>query len=96
MKKRQMLLSEEQWELVGPMLPRPGDGRTIGADPGHRTGGVSRAFCGFCRPAQRGGSCRTRFLRPRPAGGGSSSGKRKAFGCMRGELCWGHWMKKVC
>ena len=38
MKKRQKLLTDEQWELVEPMLPRPGDGRIIGADLGLELG----------------------------------------------------------
>ena len=80
MKKRQKLLTEEQWELVEPILPRPGAGGITEADPGHRTGVVSRAFCGFCKPAQHGDSCPASFLRLPPAGGGSGSGKRKGFG----------------
>ena len=71
LKKRQKLLTDEQWELVEPMVPpRPGDGGIIGADPGHRIGRVSKPFCGFCKPARRGDSCRSSFLRPRPVGGG--------------------------
>src|SRR5262249_9055853 len=49
----------------------------------HPTEPVSKATCGFSRPAQRGGFYPTSFLRPRRAGGGSSHGKtRGVFECV--------------
>ncbi len=40
MKKRQKLLTEEQWELVEPMLPHPSDGGTTGADLAHKNSSI--------------------------------------------------------
>lgn len=56
----------------------------------------SKAFCGFCRPAQRGGFCPTSFPRPRPVGDGSSNGRTTVSGSMLGERCWERWTKRDC
>ena len=70
MKKRQELLTDEQWERLGPCFPSPSAGKTIGVIPGRRTGRVLKAFCGFYKSWRRGGSCPINIHSPRPVGDG--------------------------
>ena len=96
MKARQKLFTDEQWELVGALLPPPDSDSTgaVGRQP--LTELVSKVSCGFCRPVRRGASCRRSFRRLPRAGDGSSNGRKKAYGCRPGGHCWGRWTKRVC
>lgn len=70
MKKRQKLVTDEQWELIEPLLPEPRRRKDNRDGPGPRIGLVLRAFCGFCRPEQRGDFFLNSFLRELSAGVG--------------------------
>ena len=50
MKKRQKVLSEEQWQLIEPLLPKPRPRRDKRGRPPAPNRLVSKASCGFCRP----------------------------------------------
>ena len=48
MKTRQKLLTDEQWELIEPLLPKPKQRLgERGRPPIPKIGLVSRVFCGF-------------------------------------------------
>ena len=61
-----------------------------------RTGAVSRAFCGFCKPERRGAFCRRSVPRPQPAGGDCRHGRSRESSWRHGGLCWECWMNKGC
>ena len=65
MRKRQKPLTDEQWELIEPLLPPANAAaRQTRPESQPRTGLVSRAFCGFCKRVWHGVFCRTSFPRP--------------------------------
>jgi transposase len=50
MEKQQKLLTDEQWELIAPVLASRGGSRISTARRGCRTAPVWKAACGFCKP----------------------------------------------
>ena len=70
MKKRQKLLTDEQWELIGPLLPEPRRRRDNRGRPWALNRACLEGILWILQTGRPGGFCPTSFLRPRPAGGG--------------------------
>src|SRR5262245_44836324 len=96
MKKRQKLLTDEQWELIAPLFPQAKRRADKRGRPPAPNRACLRVFSGFCRRGRRGAFSRTSFPPPRPAGDGCNAGKSKGFGWKLGALYWGRWMKTGC
>jgi hypothetical protein len=96
MKKQHKLLTDKQWMLIEPLLPKPRQRRDKRDGHQPRIEHVSRAYSGFRKPVPHGDFCPTSFHPPRLAGDDCSIGKRRVPGSMPGGLCLAHWMSEDC
>ncbi len=96
MKKRQKLLTDEQWKLIEPLHPKP----KRRCDKRGRPPAPNRAcFEGIPWVLQTGAAWRflpTSFHPLRLAGGDCRAGNTRVSGWTHGVLCWGPWMSEAC
>jgi hypothetical protein len=84
-----MDLTDEQWEVLEPLIPDPLAGKMDEADPGEILGTFSMASCGYCAPERPGRIYPNATLPTRPATAAFRGGSKK--GCSR--ACSKRWPK---
>jgi transposase len=70
MKKRQKLLTDEQWELIEPLLPEPRRRKDNLGRPWASNRACFEGILWILQPGRRGDFFPTNIPRRRPAGGG--------------------------
>ncbi len=77
MKTRQKLLTDERWELIEPLLPKPKQRRDKRGRPPTPNRACFEGILWILKPVRRGIFSPTSFLRPRPAGAVCNAGRRR-------------------